>query len=198
MSLSSRASFRLLFTIITIFAVIVFLNSAHAQTLDFTAKQTSGIGSLIPQFDWATTPPAKSCAASGSGSWSGVKPAFGSAALGPITSNKTYNMACYWDKVYKPITVTWKAPTKYMDGNPLPGVASYVITLKPSNVSATVAGGQLTASLMPTSAAVQTAEVVAVTAGSARSDPATSNPVTPKARSSSVEKSVRLLVSPKT
>lgn len=88
-----------------------------AESLTFTASVTSGDGSLTPTLTWLA-PGASGCTASGHSSWTGSKPASGTATLPTITMSGTYqlSLSCTWpaDSTTK---LTWVNPTKNTDGS---------------------------------------------------------------------------------
>jgi len=101
-----------------VLAVSCLLSTAEAaNTLTFGASVTSGDGSLTPVLTWSA-PGASGCTASGHASWTGAKPASGSATLPTITASGTYQLAlsCTWaaDAQTK---LTWVNPTKNTDGS---------------------------------------------------------------------------------
>lgn len=109
--------------IILVYAVMAFWSPAHAQTtpsMTFGASVTNANGSLTTNLNWATTPAATSCTASGSPAWTGTKPASGTFALPTITMSGTYNLSlvCTWPGD-NTATLTWTAPTSNTDGTAL-------------------------------------------------------------------------------
>lgn len=91
---------------------------AQAQTagvITFTAKVTTGAGSVTPDLTWSTEPVATSCIASNG--WSGTKAPAGNEILAPITSNRTYVLTCVFPGS-QTATVSWIPPTQRTDGTP--------------------------------------------------------------------------------
>lgn len=95
-----------------------------AQTLTFTAENTTGAGSVVPKLTWSTTPAATLCTASGD--WSGTKAASGTETLAAITSSKTYNLTCSFPSPTS-ATLTWTLPTTNTDGSPYTDAKGFLI-----------------------------------------------------------------------
>lgn len=85
-----------------------------AQTLTFTAENTTGTASVVPKLTWSTTPAATSCTASGD--WSGTKAAAGTETLAAISVSKTYNLTCSF-AAPSVATLSWTVPTTNTDGS---------------------------------------------------------------------------------
>lgn len=100
----------------TLLALLLLLAAVPlwAQTLTFTAENTTGNGSVVPKLTWSTTPAATSCTASGD--WSGTKTAAGTETLPAATSSKTFNLVCTFPAPSTAV-VSWTIPTKNTDNS---------------------------------------------------------------------------------
>lgn len=95
-----------------------------AQTLTFTAENTTGNGTVVPKLTWSTTPAATGCTASGD--WSGSKAAAGTETLPAISVSKTYNLTCSFAAPSSAV-LTWVIPTTNTDGSPYTDAKGFLI-----------------------------------------------------------------------
>ena len=92
-------------------------------TTTFTAEVTSANGSLSPKLTWTSN--LSTCDASGHPSWTGSKPASGTATLPAITMSGTYTLKLTCTGAAdSSATVTWTLPTQNTDGSALTNLAS--------------------------------------------------------------------------
>lgn len=110
-------------TILASLVLVAALSCAQAlaqttPTLTFTAKTTTGAGSVVPELTWSTAPAATSCTASGDPAWTGTKAASGTQTLAAVTTSKTYRLTCTWPGDTT-ATLTWIPPTQNTDGTAL-------------------------------------------------------------------------------
>lgn len=107
-------------------ALPAIVSAQAAPTLTFTAKTTTGLESVIPEFTWSTSPAAASCTASGDAAWTGAKPGTGTIVLAAVSSDKNYTMACTWPGDTQAL-VSWAIPTTNTNGSVLTNLAGFKI-----------------------------------------------------------------------
>lgn len=114
-------------------AVTVAVASQAPVSLTLSANPPSVPANGSTTLTWTSTG-ATSCSASGG--WSGTRAANGSASVGPITRDTTYTLSCSGSGstavrmntvVLRETQLTWRAPTRNVDGTPLRDLASYRI-----------------------------------------------------------------------
>lgn len=95
-------------------ALLLAATPLFAQTLTFTAENTTGNGTVVPKLTWSTSPAATGCTASGD--WSGAKAAAGTETLAAINVSKTYNLTCAFPAPSSAV-LSWTIPTTNTNGS---------------------------------------------------------------------------------
>ena len=108
----------------TILLIGALLTAGVAQaTTTFTAEITNANGQLTPKLAWSSN--LSTCEASGHPTWTGNKPASGTATLPAITMSGTYTLKLTCTGTAdSSATVTWTLPAQNTDGSALTNLAS--------------------------------------------------------------------------